>query len=92
MRLIDADALIYALETIDYSGSPESLEDWTPQDLTKVEIADINNAPSIDAEPIRHGHWNIVEGMPTQCSVCGYYVKQKTFNYCPYCGARMEGE
>lgn len=49
MRLIDADALIHALETQDYSGSPESLKDWTPQDMTKAEIADINNAPTIDA-------------------------------------------
>ena len=52
MRLIDADALILALKTQDYSGSPESLEDWTPQDMTKAEIADINNAPTIDAEPV----------------------------------------
>ena len=49
MRLIDADALIRQLDTQDYSGAPETLEDWTPQDMTKAEIADIQNAPTIEA-------------------------------------------
>lgn len=73
-RLIDADVLILALETQDYSGSPESLEDWTPQDLTKAEIADINNAPTIDAEPVRHGKWikmSDADGHYYACSECG---------------------
>lgn len=46
-RLIDADALIIALETQDYSGAPDTLEKWTPMDMTKAEIADIRNAPTI---------------------------------------------
>lgn len=52
MRLIDADALIHTLETQDYSGAPNTLEDWTPEDMTKAEIADIQNAPTVDAEPV----------------------------------------
>lgn len=50
------------------------LEDWTPQDLTKAEIADINNAPTIDAEPVRHGHWikmSDADGHYYACSECG---------------------
>lgn len=47
---------------------------------------------ALEVEPTRHGHWNIIEGMPTQCSLCGYYVKQKTYKYCPYCGALMEAK
>ena len=46
-RLIDADALIIALETQDYSCAPDTLEEWTPMDMTKAEIADIRNAPTI---------------------------------------------
>lgn len=46
-RLIDADALIDALETQDYSCAPDTLEDWTPQDMTVAEIADITHAPTI---------------------------------------------
>lgn len=49
MRLIDADALIETLETQDYSNAPDTLEEWTPQDLTNAEIFDINNAPTVDA-------------------------------------------
>lgn len=78
-RLIDADALINTLneEKIKFNA-----------DVNYIVL----NVPTIEAEPIRHGHWNIIEGMPTQCSRCGYYVKQKTYKYCPYCGARMDEE
>lgn len=102
MRLIDADALILALKTQDYSGSPESLEDWTPQDMTKAEIADINNAPTIDAEPVRHGHWikgkNYNGIYEWQCSVCKRGWTHRTSGdiyverYCYNCGAKMEDE
>lgn len=81
MRLIDADALP---KLIIYQPSDEVKE------IINVFTRAIAEAPTIDAEPIRHGKWNIVEGMPTQCSLCGYYVKQKTYKYCPYCGARMD--
>ena len=46
-RLIDADALIIALETQDYSCAPDTLEEWTPMDMTKAEIADISNAQTV---------------------------------------------
>ena len=45
--LIDRDALIIALETQDYSCAPNTLEEWTPMDMTRAEIADISNAPTI---------------------------------------------
>ena len=61
MRLIDADALILALETQDYSCAPDTLEDWTPMDMTKAEIADIRKAPTVDAVPV------------VRCKDCKYY-------------------
>ena len=101
MRLIDADVLIIRLETQDYSGAPDTLEDWTPQDMTRAEIADINKMPTIDAAPVVHGEW---VGVMTEdwctfdeckCSVCGvveYFNKGwKKFSYCPNCGASMDG-
>ena len=78
MRLIDADALIFALETQDYSGSPESLEDWTPQDLTKAEIADINNAPTIDAVEV------------VRCKDCKYYESKCAYPFCYYTENNVE--
>lgn len=79
MRLIDGDKLLEVIA---------EQERWNVPDFV---YESIKNAPTIDAEPVRHGHWNIIKGMPTQCSSCGYYVKQKTYKYCPYCGAKMEG-
>lgn len=107
MRLIDADALIFALETQDYSGSPESLEGWTPQDLTKAEIVDINKAPTIEAELVKHGKWiplyphEVAITNEYKCSVCGLgfdedeeteCVVYYSWKYCPHCGALMEIE
>lgn len=52
-------------------------------------IADIINAqPAVDVQEVMHGKW-----IGTVCSFCGestsnYY----DCNYCPHCGARMDGE
>ena len=50
-----------------------------------------------DVAQVRHGRW-----FPTKapfmnecedCSVCGYRtVWGHRYNYCPYCGARMDGD
>lgn len=52
--------------------------------------------PTADVEPVRHGHW-INERYGNKdcltCSVCGMtrnYLNQ--FEYCPHCGARMDGK
>ena len=92
MRLIDADALIKTLETQDYSNAPNTLEGWTPQDMTNAEIFDINNAPTVDA--VKHGHWELspFDGN-WACSNCGnepYHDNMKNMNYCPNCGAKMD--
>ena len=43
----------------------------------------------IEAEHVRHGKWVIEEGHVC-CSECGEISKE--YNYCPYCGARMDKE
>ena len=49
--------------------------------------------PTADVEPVRHGHW---EGKTYKCSLCGKWVDplqgDADMNYCPNCGARMDGE
>lgn len=51
----------------------------------------------VDAEPVRHGRWNKIKYPDDnytfwECSVCGYQSEAKAFhNYCPYCGAKMDG-
>ena len=60
-------------------------------------------APTIDAEPVRHGEWilnpcNLYNDATWVCSVCGneWVLIDGTpldnqMNYCPKCGARMDG-
>lgn len=63
------------------------------------EYCKLKNMPTVEAEPIRHGHW-IVEfendnGRDLRCSECRtkFYVgKGRDGNYCPNCGAKMDEE
>ena len=49
-----------------------------------------------DVVPVKHGHW--VKEKPDvlihwHCSVCKncYYLEEPNANYCPNCGAKMDG-
>lgn len=85
MRLIDADKLLIALL------SPEM----------RVTKQLIEEAPTIDAEPVKHGEWIKTDVCENQfkCSECGRTVTTNTsivdpadFEfYCYNCGARMDG-
>lgn len=81
-RLIDADVLKDAFE-----------DDFH---LTEYISDMIDDAPTIYAEPVRHGQWieirdkyNYLIGM--KCSECGRRVRNCGENYCPKCGAKMDG-
>lgn len=58
----------------------------------------LESIPSADVEPVRHGRYKSYEnsyGWRCICSVCGCDFKAPMFgtvNYCPNCGARMDGE
>ena len=91
MRLIDADALIESIK--------HGLWDWETingiESRTVLEqtIQDIRNEPTIDAEPVRHGKWNIFhnDNIPFafKCSACGQLTIEAT-KWCPNCGAKMD--
>lgn len=58
---------------------------------------EIAKTQAVDAEPIRHGKWEYVDapvfGNPYgsyKCDYCGNSMPHKT-NYCPNCGAKMDG-
>ena len=52
--------------------------------------------PAADVEPVRHGRW-INENFYTHCSACGKmaiydkYGQEFESDYCPHCGAKMDG-
>lgn len=58
----------------------------------------IEMQPAADVAPVRHGRWIYGEDIDIQCSVCGADAltegdyRQTRSNYCPNCGARMDGE
>ena len=65
-----------------------------------VSSYDIATAPTIDAQPVKHGRWIFKHNPITDpkkyfirivCSECNLHTGQKS-NYCPNCGARMDGE
>ena len=56
----------------------------------------IEDIPAADVAPVVHGRWDNWGGEPLwqQCSACHYriqYSYSKDCNYCPNCGARMQG-
>lgn len=56
----------------------------------------VRSAPAADVEEVRHGRWIAVTFGDMRCSLCGevYGVcggLLGDYNYCPNCGARMDG-
>lgn len=89
-RLIDADAFKKENERLLHCDFPY-LSETTLEEL-------IDEAPTINAEPVRHGKWmfnpsDAFEAMFTKpkCSECGFESADGG-NYCPNCGARMDEE
>lgn len=61
-------------------------------------IDEINEQPTIEAVPVVHGYWSktgcsdlddIYFGR--KCSVCGFAICGDACNFCPDCGAKMDG-
>lgn len=59
-------------------------------------IVTIENTSPADAQPVRHGRWKLVGAdsrvrggtwICTACNTCQPYVS----DYCPHCGAKMDG-
>lgn len=94
-RLIDADALIEGVkQLVDflYSFEVDELVECG-RIIHNGIIQEVKMMPTIDAEPVRHGQWNIFhnDNIPFafKCSACGQLTIVAT-KCCPNCGARME--
>lgn len=85
MRFIDVDAVWDR-----YENESCCVYDWT--DAYNWLKRCIDEALAIDAEPVRHGKWIKVNPKDAwyQCSEC--LGTSGKWNYCPYCGARMDGD
>ena len=95
MRLIDADALKeYVKEQTNLPLPKSRLYMVVPVEDFITNL--IDNQPTVDAEPVKHGRWIEVSdgsgyvGEPCEaCSVCGMQTDYPS-NYCPNCGAKMD--
>lgn len=90
MRLIDADALKKEmLETYEqeYPTTSGAFDEFASRIVPNI----ISNAPTIDAEPVVHGHWGNYEPDLDgyRCSRCKL-VHRTCTTYCPNCGAKMD--
>ena len=101
-RYIDADALRYSRIRI-YHEAPDIPGGGFAGGYNAVVMsAEIKNAPTVDAEPIKHGKWiygNDFHWYTASCNKCGYQRstdikadRWNQWNYCPNCGARMNEE
>lgn len=60
-------------------------------------FAAIRAAPTVDAVPVRHGHWMNLKNGNATCSECGrtfrdVYDFDNADDYCRHCGAKMYEE
>ena len=75
MRLIDAELLE---------------EQFGISDADILAKEEIRYAPTVDAVPVVHGHRVDDGGFYARCSQCDG-VLPLCANYCPHCGAKMDG-
>lgn len=97
MRLIDAD---YTIDLLQSLGSRDyRREKGTIQDAIKM-LSYEHYTPTVDAVPVVHGHW--IQSWTGDeeivfCSVCKDESNEQldvgiVHNYCPNCGAKMDGK
>ena len=82
-RLIDADSIPWFVEGVG--------------EIPVITKEEIDQMPTVDAVPVRHGKWlSREEGCVYPfwerytCSACGKHADDT--DYCPHCGARMVEE
>lgn len=98
-RLIDANTLkqkFDAREADDIEMYGVHIIECFPADDAK-EIVD--EMPTVDAVEVVHGRWEWLgpyryndDGMIGTCSVCKERLRIFAHNYCPNCGAKMDGK
>ena len=93
-RLIDANSLCESFEKAAYKC--EYIDDMVFH-LDYI-LDEITGADEVDAIPVVHGRWVMKETMikspfakNAYCSVC---LEETSYahNYCPNCGAKMDGD
>lgn len=79
-----------------FSGSPQEI----PYLQAAKVLREVSDAPAADVAPVVHGRWEYIpQTLNTlsqfRCPFCGWWSLDPSidgaYNYCPNCGAKMEG-
>ena len=78
-------------EYIEREAIRDALYDADAITMNGVKI--LNQFPTSDVEPVRHGRWLCVDTDTEQFFLCNRCKKKEYWesNYCPNCGTRMDG-
>ena len=100
----DVDRPYYSIEYYDTSDNQWHIGYSSYELKNVIEWLDTDfDVIKADVEPVRHGHWvgyetksykNSENGIAKKyyrCSSCRYFNAIRS-NYCPKCGAKMDGE
>lgn len=100
MRLVNGIDLAIQLATCKAHlvGNTEWINGY--RDGLSVAFDLLGKAPSVDAEPVKHGQWEKYTEMRgvLRCSVCkkvyiyDEWLADGKWKFCPNCGAKMDGE
>lgn len=91
---IRRDIVLKIINTVNDTGGFAGYADYC------VLFDEIDTMPASDVQPVRHGRWSecytdsrLYSGI---CTVCGKAsirsIKENPLEYCPKCGARMDGD
>lgn len=89
---IDREAAIKAIYESDHFSVRECFG-WRAREIEE----ELRAVPAADVAPVRHGRWIEKEkytfGVMYDCSICDNRILDTghSWNYCPNCGAKMDG-
>lgn len=99
-RLISADLLKARIEKArrDVCEINDDDDNWLVNLAADGMIKRIDETPTVEAEPVRHGNWKPFDEDEYTCSLCGNifvtmdggHPLSNGFKFCPFCGAKMD--
>lgn len=94
MRLIDADALKDGLRNLKVKGANPKYVQGMQDAIDGYFPQIIDDEPTIEAKPIKHGRWYHDREGYARCSICNEHEPNEAaffYTYCPNCGNIMDG-
>lgn len=93
MRLIDADELKKTVGKYEFNSADKRIKHGGDIVLNLYIPKVVDDTPTIEAEPVRHGKWEFAGDGIVGCTSCGETYPSRYViprNYCPNCGAKMD--